>query len=598
MRSDLLSPAHRQFTSALKILKQLPSKAVSHSDYLRFFRVSIVFLLFTLITLGSAPLRAEALALDMLPNHSLGQYSTFFIETAAPLSIEEIQSSQLKPLFQSSDKAVLNFGIGALPVWIHLEVINTSTIPLHFQLAAGTTWLDKLDVYIIHDGKLSSYWQTGDTRTNPEGLMPAVGFAFETFFAPGRSEIYLRAASIDPLVLPITLTPYKQLATLERWNHYSYGFLYGFLLALIAYNGMLYLGLRKRSYLYYSIYLVSLLLLNLAYTGHGQAWLWPEQPLLQRYIILVLMMVFSCCGLLFASRFLALAEHAPRVLRLVQAYAFTGLSMLIANILSDNQQNTVLIAFVFTSLFTLGMVLLGILTIRHGRAAGRYFLAAAICGMLGTASTTLAVWGWIPYNDMSYHALEFGIVLEATLLALALAYQVRQHRDALRHAENIAGHDPLTGLYNRRAFFELSRPIWSTAERNNRPLSLIMLDLDHFKMINDHHGHDAGDSALVETANLLTLACRAGDIASRWGGEEFLLLLPETGLEQARALAERIRESINQLDIPACSGSIRFTGSFGIAERGQKLRLEELIKAADVQLYEAKLQGRNQTSSE
>jgi diguanylate cyclase (GGDEF)-like protein len=244
------------------------------------------------------------------------------------------------------------------------------------------------------------------------------------------------------------------------------------------------------------------------------------------------------------------------------------------------------------------MVLLGILSIRHGHAAGRYFLAAAICGMLGTASTTLAVWGWIPYTSMSFHALEFGIILEATLLALALAYQVRQHRDALRHAENIAGIDPLTGLYNRRAFFELSRPIWSTAERNNRPLSLIMLDLDHFKMINDLHGHDAGDSALVETANLLTLICRAGDIATRWGGEEFLLLLPETDVQQACALAERIRESIDQLVIPAYSGSIRFTGSFGVVERGQKSSLEDLIKAADVQLYEAKLHGLNQTSSE
>jgi diguanylate cyclase (GGDEF)-like protein len=598
MRSDLLSPFHRPFTSALSMLKQLRLKTVRHSDSLRFFRESILFLLLALITLGSAPLRAESLTLDMLPNHSLGQYSSYLIETDTPLSIEEIRTSRLSTQFRSSNKAVLNFGIGARPVWIRLAVINTSSIPQHFQLAAGTPWLDKLDVYIIHDGKLNTHWQTGDTKSKPEGLTPAVGFTFETHFAPGPSEIYLRAESIDPLVLPVSLTPYKQLAASEHRDHYGYGFFYGFLLALIAYNSMLFIGLRKRGYIYYSIYLINLLLLSLAYTGHGQAWLWAEHPLLQRYIILVFMVTFACCGLLFASRFLALAEHAPRALRLVQAYALTVITLLIISIVFDSQKHAVLVAFIFAGLFPLSMVLLGILTIRHGHVAGRYFLAAAVCGMLGASSTTLTVCGWIPYTSFSYHALEFGVAIEAILFALALAYQVRQHRHARLHAESIAGHDPLTGLYNRRAFFDLSQPIWSTAVRNKRPLSLIMLDLDHFKMINDLHGHDAGDSALTETANLLMQACRAGDIATRWGGEEFLLLLPETDLKQAYVLAERIRQSIDSLDIQACSGSIRLTGSFGVAERGQKSRLEELIKAADVQLYEAKLHGRNQTSSE
>lgn len=560
-------------------------------------RGTLQFLLAFLLALATGLLQAEPLLLTELPTGSLGVRANLLVEDGLPLSLGEAQARQRDGFFRPGKKPALNAGIGARPVWVHLALLNPTDGVLTFRLVAGTTWLDRLDVYIVHDGQVSASWQTGDDRPEAVGLTPAMGFTFSPSFLPGRSDLYLRAEAIDPLVLPLELMPEEQAASSEHLVHYSYGFLYGFLFALLAYNAMLFAGLRERSHLYYSVYLASLILLNMAYTGHGYTWLWPGQPLFQRYVILALMVLFSSCGLLFASRFLALAEHAPRVLRMMRLYVLSGVGVLVLCIVMGSQLGAALVAFSYTTLFTLGMVLLGIITARNGRVAGRYFLVAAVCGMLGAATTTLAVWGWLPFTALTYHAVEFGITLEATLFAQALAYQMRHYQQASLRAEHLSRHDSLTGLHNRRAFLELAVPIWNTAMRRGRPLSLIMLDIDHFKQVNDLHGHDAGDRALIETSHLLAQACRAGDILVRWGGEEFMLLLPETDLEQACALAERMRQSIEAQRLQIAQDTIALTASFGVAERDWQTRLEELISETDVYLYEAKQSGRNRVAS-
>lgn len=546
--------------------------------------------------MAAGVLQAQPLLLTELPTGSLGTRANLLVEDGARLSLQEAQARQREGLFRQGNRPVLTYGIGARPLWVHLELFNPSAKALPLRLVAGTAWIDQLDVFIVQGNQVTASWQAGDERPTPYGLIPAVGFTFDFHFAPGRSDLYLRVETNDVLVLPIELMSEDQAASDERLVHYGYGFIYGFLMALIAYNVMLFAGLRERSHLYYSLYLASLILLNLAYTGHGNAWLWPGQPLLQRYVILVLMVLFACCGLLFASRFLALAEHAPRVLRLLRLSVLLGVSLLGWCIVMGNRQGVALVAFSFLSLFALGMVLLGILTVRHGRAAGRYFLAATLCGMLGTVSTTLAAWGWLPFTPISYHAVEFGMIIEATLLALALAYQMRQHQQASLRAELLAGLDPLTGLRNRRAFLERAGPVWSTAVRSARPLTLILLDIDHFKQVNDLHGHEAGDRALVAIAQHLSQACREGDILARWGGEEFIFLLPETDLAQACAFAERVRRSIEAQSLSVKQGSIVLTASFGVAEHTRQTRLEELINEADLEMYKAKQSGRNRVS--
>jgi len=539
------------------------------------------------------PAHAEVLRGDRLPAGPLGLHATWVSEADQPLDLAKVRDLQRAGRFRPLKQAVPTFGIGPRPVWLRLELLNPTREALPVRLSAGTTWIDHIDVYLVQGDSLLTHRRTGDAQAAAAESQPAIGFVFDLRLPPGRSELYLRAATPDPLVLPVELASRDRAEADGRAPHYAYGFLYGFLIALIAYNGMLYAGLQQRSLLYYALYLVSFILANVAYTGHGYAWWWSGYPGLQRYVILVLMVLYGCCGLLFASHFLQLSTLAPRIWRGVQGFSLAGLLLITLCIVIDSPRHAALVAFVFVSVFTLGMVGLGVLSVYRGRPEGRHFLAAVLCGMLGASSTLMSVWGWIPFTTLTYHGVEIGLMVEATLLALALAYQIRHIQKARLQAEYMAWRDPLTGLYNRRAFFELALPVWHAMLRKEQPISVLMLDIDHFKQINDSHGHAMGDQVLVKLADLLLRTCRNGDIVSRWGGEEFVLLLPETGLEAGVLLAERIRQTVEACQDGPELDDMGWTVSIGVAERGQQGDVEALIRAADRRLYVAKEQGRN-----
>jgi diguanylate cyclase (GGDEF)-like protein len=216
--------------------------------------------------------------------------------------------------------------------------------------------------------------------------------------------------------------------------------------------------------------------------------------------------------------------------------------------------------------------------------------------MVGISTTTLAVWFGLAYSPLAFHAAGWGIVAEGILLALALAYRMRQYQRARRQAERLARTDTLTGLPNRRAFLEAAGSLWSTAHRSQRPLAAMMVDIDFFKAINDNHGHATGDRVLQAVSRLLAEICRGGDITARWGGEEFVILLPETNAAQAAQLAERLRTKIAALRLGSPRKPIRLSASFGIAERGAHESLDQLLHEADEWLYHAKESGRNRVA--
>jgi diguanylate cyclase (GGDEF)-like protein len=158
--------------------------------------------------------------------------------------------------------------------------------------------------------------------------------------------------------------------------------------------------------------------------------------------------------------------------------------------------------------------------------------------------------------------------------------------------------DPLTGLYNRRYLNEFLQRELARSSRDNAPVAVILIDLDHFKRVNDSHGHEAGDIVLTAVGALLRDGVRGSDIACRYGGEEFALILPETGAEPAARRAEEIRIAVSALSLTHAGKPLtRVTASFGIAVFPDHARdIDELLRAADVALYAAKGAGRNRTS--
>ena len=173
-----------------------------------------------------------------------------------------------------------------------------------------------------------------------------------------------------------------------------------------------------------------------------------------------------------------------------------------------------------------------------------------------------------------------------------LALELAIARD---RAEHLARIDALTGMCNRRAFYEQGETLLRQARRYGKPLSLIMLDIDHFKSVNDSRGHAAGDATLQAVALAIQETPRETDVAGRVGGEEFALLLPETTLADATRLAERLRSRIaEKLSVAHGDGEIRVTASFGVAEFDSTTEsLDVLVARADALLYRAKESGRN-----
>ncbi|HSG61798.1 MAG TPA: GGDEF domain-containing protein [Pseudomonadales bacterium] len=187
-----------------------------------------------------------------------------------------------------------------------------------------------------------------------------------------------------------------------------------------------------------------------------------------------------------------------------------------------------------------------------------------------------------------------GLISSATSFSLvALGFMTMNlvsHRDSLQHLADI---DPLTGLYNRRGLdARLARLTYQNLH-NPIQVSAVACDIDHFKRINDRYGHDVGDIVIKEYSSKLLELSRNSDIVARLGGEEFALILPQTDMEDAIKLAERLREAIEKTDINVGADQIKLTSSFGVAGQFKLSSTDELMKEADKQLYRAKETGRN-----
>jgi diguanylate cyclase (GGDEF)-like protein len=188
----------------------------------------------------------------------------------------------------------------------------------------------------------------------------------------------------------------------------------------------------------------------------------------------------------------------------------------------------------------------------------------------------------------------------STLAMFALTYIIivfiiERWRDREARFERLATTDPLTGVANRRLLFDQAKRELARTRRYNSPTSLIIVDLDHFKTINDRYGHLVGDHALVHAANVLAAAIRDADMIARYGGEEFGILLPMTDLDGAVEVAERCRQRLAERPWKSEGGDVHITASLGVASTTGHGDVDDLLRRADDALLRAKHKGRNRT---
>jgi len=216
-----------------------------------------------------------------------------------------------------------------------------------------------------------------------------------------------------------------------------------------------------------------------------------------------------------------------------------------------------------------------------GAPAGLLVLRCVLAGQLSVRQVA---------SELTRDGTTYAYVTTSTLIVFVLVGLILgRSADRLRAS---ARTDPLTGLANRRYFDERVRVELERERRYGSELSLLLIDVDHLKEINDAQGHEAGDGALRRVSNALTASCRMTDLPARWGGDEFTVLAPGIGADEAQALARRIRETLRRIATP---GSEPTTISIGIADASRLSghEPEDLYAAADSALYEAKSAGRD-----
>ena len=181
----------------------------------------------------------------------------------------------------------------------------------------------------------------------------------------------------------------------------------------------------------------------------------------------------------------------------------------------------------------------------------------------------------------------------------AIERDLTEYKKLQAHLENMATIDSLTGLANRQAFMQRAKNEFNRARRYARPLTVVMIDIDHFKAINDQHGHAVGDDVLRQAADICQSSLRGSDFMGRVGGEEFVLLLPDTPHTNAYHVAERMRAHLHETPIELDDGTtLNITASFGVAPMNEDdSDFDALLERADEAMYHAKHEGRNQVKS-
>ncbi len=515
--------------------------------------------------------------------------------TKQALTLQQVQQFYRQGKFVHIGKTVLSFGIGAKPKWLAAEIKNPRQQTVLRRFIIENSWLDKIDIYLLHNNKLLEQLHLGDTYPFASRAIKHRFFAFDHDYEPGISQIFIRVETPDPMLLPVFFGDLDDSSQRDMFNGYSYGLLYGVVTALLLYNFILFIQLRLKRYLFYVIYLAMFVLMNQSYTGHAFFLFWPQSPFLQQWMLPLFISFYALSGIIFTFLFLKTRLLFPRIFYAVLAVCVLfGFFQSVFFILQWQTQ-AVILAIALVVFFALFSLLLTIFSLKKSPKEVWYFLIATIATLTGSMITAMTVFGVLPFYEIGYRAVEIGLSIDVILLSIALAEQFRLLRHEKQIAQRLANLDPLTGLFNRRAFYEQAKLCLYNARRYNKQLSGVLFDIDHFKNINDCYGHSTGDEVIKKTAEIIRKMTRKGDVSARWGGEEFVILLPENSQSEAALLAERLRETIETLTVSTPEGLLTFTVSLGVVQLLDEMdSIDELIRIADMCMYQAKKNGRNQ----
>ena len=529
----------------------------------------------------------SAAALEVMPGQpitSLTPHLSLLEDTTGELTFSQIQSSayadRLRPWTQSS----ANFGYSRSAYWVAFTLSNPSDRSLALLVRQDYPLIDYLDFWGQEEDSNWRYIATGDRRPFDSRPMALRDFIFPLTLPPhSERTYYLRFASQGAINIGLSVSSESAYLPHLEIEQLLLGIYYGGFLVLVIYNFFLFMAVRDRAYIFYMGYVLSYGLYFGALNGVSFQLVLPRQPWVANEFLVVLLGVTLICGTQFGREICAGRQLAPRTDRLARVLLFTMIPLTIAApFLSYRLMITTFTVFALLSCLVL--MVMGVVSLMRGSISARYFMVGWITLLISVIVYVFKTFGLLPHNGFTHNAFQVAALIEMVLLSLALGARVSEIRKR--------GYtDELSLLYNRRFFDEQFPREFHFASRSGTSLALLMMDLDHFKAINDRFGHRRGDLAIRAIGQLIRKYSRKPVLACRYGGEEFAILLPRTSGVQAATVAERLVQKVAELDINGTSLTI----SIGVAsfEQDNFDTPVQLLEAADRALYCAKQEGRN-----
>lgn len=542
----------------------------------------------------------------------------------------------------------VNLGLSPDHWWFRLPVRNDRPEPVQRLLEIGYPSLDQVDVYSVENGEVVSSFEMGDHQPFSERPVSHRFFVAPLEWpAETTRTLFIHVHSTGPLQVPLELWTYDDFFTHSQLQQTVAALFFGAMLVMGLYNFFIFLGIRERAHGYYVLHLLTLVLFVLSVTGYGFQYFWPQAVNWNERSIGVFLTLAVVFAGLFTRDFLHLGtRHRTRLVQWGLSSVYALLIIMVLAVLLAPYTLMLITVVAIANITCVAAFGAGLYTWWRGEQSARFYLlawGALLAGGLVLAASRFSI---LPRNLFTENAVQIGATLLVSLLSLAMAERINEERrrrahaqrqaldqeraarlareealetqrqantmleqrveertrelaEANRQLETMSLTDALTQLHNRRSFDEIMAVEYKRCYRYSHPLSLIFVDIDHFKDFNDTYGHQVGDTCLQVVGRVIAQsACRDADVTARYGGEEFCILLPETERDGALEVAERVRLNVEQERFLIRGRQVPVTVSLGVACHHPDTPdgTHQLLQQADQALYESKQNGRNQVT--
>ena len=599
------------------------------------YMLMLGLLLISSPALSAVQLTAESSGLPLNP------YIELLEDHSAQLSIADMTDPAIQSRFQPANGRA-SVGQSRNPWWIKVTLQRTADAPTDWWLEVNSVTQLDLRLYLPDEHGAWQTRQSGERVSHAQGRDRA--FRHMLFKLPTLTQqpltFYLRTYDPAGNSFPMKVWQLDDLTQQASEENLVLGVVYGIIAALLLYNLFIFLSLRDSAYFWYVLTTAAALLMILSMSGHGFQYLWPNHPVPFWLDRVTLPSLWGLCACRFTQCLMQTRIYVRWAHHLL---TFACVCYVIAVVLEGLGLRHTAAWIIALLSFTSIPAALGSALIRWRQGYFPAFLY--LCGyglILGSISLALMrTTGLVQPAAWNAYVFPLSVAAESILFSFALAYriqtlkqekaealeqadrektarltQIQSSADELQHAVNLrtselasanaqlkereqalqhaAFHDPLTELHNRRFLVERCETALANARRHHETTALLLIDLDHFKPINDKYGHAAGDMMLQSIAQRLREHVRAGDTVARLGGDEFAVLVCGQDAEpHAREIAERL---LDELAKPVMFGAERLTVSISIGVAlfpKHANNFSTLYKAADEMLYKVKLRGRS-----